>query len=258
MEEEVFTKQPSSLPYILTPALIATFTVTLLCQFVIYPLLIPVLVPGYKSLGRKRSHFFILLSSTIHAAVCSSLSCYILMFGKDTELLKSPLGLAKSPLEFTTIQISLGYYTADIIVRLQHPSRRKFTGIVFHHVIAATGQVIILYYQGIYAYFMFFLLTTELATPLLNIHMAFHLLGPPYKNSLWYRMVSFGQVISFFCLHILLIPLYWYQYLTAINHHLSVIVPLVFRAWSCIFGVILDVMCVYWFSKMIRGTVFGT
>ena len=259
MEEEGLTKEPA-VAYILTPACIASLSVTLLFEFVIYPFLIPALVPGYnfKSLGNKG--FDILLSSTIHAVVASSLSCCIFMFGAlgtGSELLKSPLGLAKTPLEFTALQISLGYYVADSFVRLQHPNWRKYIGLILHHVLVVIGLVICLDSQGIYAFFLFFRFVTELAIPFLNIVRMFHVLGPRYQNGPWYHMVLLGQIISYFCFHILLKPLFWYQLLPTIVHPSSVIVPLVLRVLGCICLGILDVMDVYWFIRMTRGALYG-
>ena len=251
MQEEVFTKDPSSLPYILTPAFIASFTVTLLCPFVICPLLFPVLVPGYRSLGRRRNHFDTLLSSTLHAVVASSLTCYILMFGS----LGTNRVFSKSSLGFTTLQISLGYFVADFFVCLKDPDLRKDIGSLLHHLAGIIGIGLGLYNQGLYAFFIIFRLISELSTPFVNLRWVFYELGPPYKDSLWYYVVSLGMVVSFFLCRILVLPWLWYQLLTTIVDPSSVIVPLVLRVWICINYTIFDVLNVYWFGKMIRGAV---
>lgn len=251
MEEEVFTKDPSSISYIFTPAFIASFTVTLLCLFVVCPLLFPILIPRYRSLGSRRSHFDTLLSSTIHAVVVSSLTCYIFMFG----VLGTNRVFSKSPLGFTTLQISLGYFIADFYGCLHDPNLRKDIGSLLHHVAGIIGIGLGLYHQGLYAFFIIFRLLSELSTPFVNLRWVFYELGPPYKDSLWYYVASLGMVISFFLCRILVLPWLWYQLLTTIVHPSSVIVPPVLRVWICINYTMFDVLNVYWFGKMIRGAI---
>jgi len=251
MEEEVFTKDPSSLPYIFTPAFVVSFIVTLLCPFVVCPLLFPVLIPRYNSLGETKSHFNTLLSSTIHAVIASSLTIYILVFG----VLGTNRVFSKSPLGFTLMQISLGYFVADMFVCLQDPLLRKDIGSMFHHLAGIIGIGLGLYHQGWFAFFIVYRIISELSTPFVNLRWVFYELGPPYKDSFWYYFASFGMVVTFFLCRILVIPWHWYEVLVTITHPSALIVPLVLRVWICVNYIMFDVLNLYWFGKMIRGLV---
>jgi len=251
MEEDVFTKDPSSLPYIFTPAFVASFIVTLLCPFVVCPLLFPVLIPRYNSLGETKSHFNTLLSSTIHAVIASSLTIYILAFG----VLGTNRVFSKSPLGFTLMQISLGYFVADMFVCLQDPLLRKDIGSMFHHLAGIIGIGLGLYHQGWFAFFIVYRIISELSTPFVNLRWVFYELGPPYKDSFWYYFASFGMVVTFFLCRILVIPWHWYEVLVTISHPSALIAPLILRVWTCINYIMFDVLNLYWFGKMIRRLV---
>ena len=247
----MFTKGPSSLPYIFTPAFAASFVVTLLCPFVVCPLMYPVLMPRYSSLGKTKSHFNTLLSSTIHAVIASSVTMYILAFG----VLGTNRVFSKSPLGFTLMQISLGYFVADMFVCLQDPVLRKELSSMFHHLAGIIGIGLGLYYQGWFAFFIIYRMISEISTPFVNLRWVFYELGPPYKDSFWYYFASFGMIVTFFLCRILVMPWHWYELLVAITCPSALIVPLVLKVWICINYIMFDVLNLYWFGKMIRGLV---
>ena len=248
-EKEEFYEEPNSLPYIITPAFISSFVITVLCSVVFSPLLWPLITPKYHTINERKSYFNTMLSSTIHAVTVSSLTSYILSSGS----LGTNRSFSKSPLGFATMQISLGYFVADLIICLMDPFLRRDMGSMTHHVAGIVAISLGLFYQGKFMFFIIYRLISELSTPFVNLWSTFRTLDE--KNTIWYAFSSIGMVTTFCVCRIMPMPWHWYVLWFTIIDPASFIVPLHFRVLTVINFLAFDVLNVYWFSKMVRGAV---
>lgn len=252
MAEEVFTWDPNTLPYIISPASVTSFITTLLCAYVISPILWSRLLSSkYQALSRKNKNYLnSLLGATIHAVLVSLLTGYILASGELSNRVFS-----KSPLGFFTMQISLGYFVADFLVVLVDPDMRKDFGIVVHHIAGLNALSLGLFNHGKFMYFIVYRFIAEVSTPFVHMRWTLHLLDYP-KHSFWYLFSSLGMILTFFLSRVLVIPWHWYVLVTVLATPLCVeVIPLFYRAWTCLSYLVLDVLNVFWFSKMVKGAL---
>ena len=163
---------------------------------------------------------------------------------------------SKEPLGFAVMQITLGYFTADLLVRLSDKMLRGDTAVIIHHLVAATAVVITLYNQGRMMYFLVVFYITELPTPFVNFWRILRLTGN--KNSYWRALASFGLWTSFFLCRVAPIPWHWYVALNSIMHPAAAVDALVGSGRKCLVVAIyvsLDALTIYWFCRMCIGAL---
>lgn len=253
MDSTEWFEDPSSWNYVMSPPFYVSLTFTLLLPFVLSPLACGILIPKSRNIPPKKYiHFHTLLTSTLHGLVVSLLSVYLL--STEGNLGTSRI-FSKSPLGFTTLQISVGYFLGDLFVCLLDPVLRSDPGTLLHHLAGLTSMAISLVHQGKLMFFIVCRLISELSTPFVNLllfnqHMS-------VKSGFVFWFASLGMLVTFFVVRICTIPWYWYSLVYALLYDplCPVIVELQWRIWIlCMYG-IFDILNLYWFVKMVRGAV---
>ncbi|KAL5457005.1 hypothetical protein EMCRGX_G034237 [Ephydatia muelleri] len=190
-------------------------------------------------------HFiFLLHPSTIHAVLAVTFSSYSLAFG----LLGTYRVFSKSSLGFVTLQVSLGYFVADLVIILLDPKLRSDKASLMHHIAGIVGLVLSLHFQGKLMYYLIFRLISELSTPFVNMRWVLYEFR--ITNGILYRAAAYGMMATFFFTRIITMPWFWYDFYYCFMHPGIVIVPDFFKVWAvCNFSAF-DVLNLYWFYKM--------
>ena len=232
----------TSLPFLLS---LAGFSVTLLCHLVFSPLLWS-RIREYRTLPESKKLYLItLLASTVQAIFASIVTGFIITTG----WLGDVRVYSKSQLGFTTMQVSFGYFVADLLFCLYFPRLRNefVVSMIFHHTTSIIGIGLGLYYQGKLMYFVVCQFISECSTPFTNLHRVLNDLKR--RSGFWYWFAFYGKVIAFFLCRILFIPWHWYELLLSLADPPS---SLHLRVWTCVICAAFDVLNVYWFCRMIR------
>ena len=242
-----YTEEPNSLPFLLSLASCAGFSVTFLCHLVFSPLLLS-RIREYRTLPESKKLYLItLLASTVHAVFASIVTGFIITTG----WLGDVRVYSKSQLGFTTMQVSFGYFVADLLFCLYFPRLRNELGSMAHHVAGIIGIGLGLYCQGKFMYFIVYRFISECSTPFVNLRFVLHFLN--HRSGFWYYFASIGMVITFFLCRILAFPWHWYELLLGLADPASSLVPPHLRVWTCINYAAFDVLNVYWFYRMMIG-----
>ena len=248
MGVDQWSEEPSSWDYVLTPAFLMSFIVTLALPLILSPLACGILVQQSKNVPAKRqTHFHTLSSSTVHAVTVSVLAVYLLVSGT----LGPTRVFSKSSVGFIALQISLGYFIGDFIVSLLDPTLRSDVGSIIHHLAGITSISIGLVHQGKLMFFIVYRLISELSTPMVNLRLFHYQLDN--KNGCGYSFASLGMMVTFFLFRIAPIPWHWFVLIQTLNDPLCpVVVELQGRIWLVGIYIIFDVLNLYWFSKVIK------
>lgn len=191
-----------------------------------------------------------MLTSTIHAIISALLTSYLLAFG----LMGSNRVFSKSPLGFTTMQISLGYFVGDLIVGLLDPKLRADGMGMIHHIAGIVGLTLGLFYQGKFMFFVVYRLIAECSTPFVNLHHILYNLER--KDGSLYVVGGIGMLITFILCRIIVIPWHWYEILTVVvTEEAALLVPLFFRVWLGGNYLVFDILNIYWCYKIMRGAL---
>ena len=245
-----FTMEASSLPLIFNLVSATSFLFTLICFFVLSPRIRLYLVKVCGELPKhSTSNFDTLLASTVHAIVAVVLASYSLAFG----LLGTYRVFSKSPLGFMTIQMSLGYFVADLLITLVDPKLRSDKGSIAHHVTGIVGIITCLYLQGKLMFFIISRLISEASTPFVNMRWVLHELH--ITDGSLFKTAAYGMLVTFFATRIATMPWYWYETYHCFMHPGIAIVPDFIKVCTlCNFGVF-DLLNLYWFSKIVLGLI---
>lgn len=245
-----FAMEASSLPFLLSPALAASFSITLFCCFVVSPPIRRYLSKVLRELPKPSERYFdSLLGSTVHATVVVFLVLYSLMSGIAGE----HRVFSKSPLYFMTVQVSLGYFLADLLIILQDPNMRLDKASVTHHLFGITGLGLSLFFQGQLIFYIIFRLISELSTPFVNMRWILHEFHITHGSL--FKTASYGMMITFFATRIVVMPWLWYDFYKCYTHPGFAIVSPFFQVWAALNFFTFDVLNVYWFYRMIRGAI---
>ena len=251
VEPEVFSYDPDILPFLLTPVLLASFLASFLFPYTVSPLLWRILLPANKiPTIRTNMHFHSMLSSTVHAIVSSALSVYILVYG----LMGTNRVFSKSPLGFTAMQVSLGYFLGDFVVCLLDQKLRNDKGNMTHHIAGIVGLSLCLFYQGKAMFFVVYRLIAEVSTPFVNLRSILYDLGN--KDGFLYYFAAINMLITFVCCRIIVIPWHWYEILTTVvTEECALLIPLYFRVWIGLNYIAFDILNAYWCYRIVRGAL---
>ena len=243
-------EEPSSWDYIVTPAFLTSLILSIILPKLMVPLF-KMVEPRYKNLPAKQlTHFNTLSSSTLHAVISSALAVYLLWSG----LMEPNRVFSKTPLGFTAMQISYGYFIGDFIVSLFDPVLRSDAGSILHHIAGIVSITLGLFYQGKLMFYIVYRLISELSTPFVNLWWYHHQLG--YKEGFGYLFASVVMVLSFLLVRIVPIPWHWYSLVQTLQiPQCSVVVPFHWRMYIVGVYILFDVLNVYWFYKMIKGAL---
>ena len=197
----------------------------------------------------SNKHLDTLLASTTHAVLAVTFASYSLAFG----LLGTYRVFSNSSLGFVTLQVSLGYFVADLVIILLDPKLRSDKASLMHHFAGIIGLVLSLYFQGKLMFYLIFRLISELSTPFVNMRWVLHQFH--ITNGTVYKIAAYGMVATFFATRIITMPLFWYDCYNCFVHPGMVIVPDFFKVWAVINFSAFDVLNLYWFYKMVRGAI---
>ena len=248
--EKLFTMEDSSLPFLLNPVSVAAFFTTLFVCFVVSP---PIRLYLAKVCGelpeRSTKHFDTLLGSTVHAVVVVAFTFYIMAFG----LLGEYRVFSKSSLGFITLQVSLGYFLADLVIVLMDPKLRSDKGSLMHHLAGITGIGLCLYFQGKLMYFIIARLISEASTPFVNLRWILHEFH--ITDGKLFKTAAHGMLVTFFTARIVTMPWYWYETYHCYMHPGIVLVPDCFKVWAICNFLVFDMLNLYWFYRMVLGAI---
>ena len=242
--------EPSVLPYFLSPALMISVFTTVLCPYILSPLLCRA-VFGKCTPAKSKKLFHSLLSSTIHAIISSSLCLYILLTG----LLGTNRCFSKTPLGFTTVQISLGYWLGDLIVFFMHINVCKYKRSIVHHLIAIFSLALCLFLQGKVMFFIICHFISSISVPVANLRRFLSYTG--HKSGLLYYFSSTSTLILFFLCRVVTIPWHWYELISTLYYadDCALILALSLRIYLVLSCGVIDALNMYWCFRILIGVI---
>ena len=244
----VYTVDPDWIQKIFSLPFLTSFIGTLLCCYILSPLLLTRLVSAekYKSLGKKTQAMNSYLSSAIHAIVACYLAVSLLASGD----LSANRIFSTSPAALRSLHVTLGYTVGDTIVCLLDPHLRTDYTTIFHHVAMLAGISMALYHQ-LFIFFIVCRVLSEFSTPFVDLwNIIRELVG---KDGKWYYAASIGMMGSFFLCRIVVIPWLNYELYASIFGPHGPIVPLHLRVYMVLNYGAFDGFNIYWFYKMLKG-----
>lgn len=230
---------------VLSPVVFLSFVTTLLCCFILSPILMNLVAP-MRTFGKKKVYMHTFLGSTIHAIVSCTNSVLVLSQG---DLAKDKL-FAVNSAGVTSLHITVGYILGDTLVCLMDPYLRRSYSTLLHHLAMITGVLLCLYHER-FLFFVIYHLFSELSTPFVNWRGVLHELGD--RNSWWYAMAALGMMISFFLCRVLVIPWHNYVLFAALLSTEASTVPLYLKMILVLNSVPFDFLNSFWFYKMFKG-----
>jgi len=230
------------------PIVFTSFVTFLILYKFINPFVSQYFYDGYRNLtSAQKIDWSTRINSTINALVVGFICVYMLIIDRGLEA--NPL-LYKSYLLKTNLSIVIGYLISDTLISTIHYKQIGDPFTFAHHFVAAYAFAYVLT-LNVMPYFANFRLLAELSTPLVNIRWYLDALKFP-KTSKWFIFNGLFMTIIFFFVRIVAMPIYWWKvYIAAsaplwshMGHFRFVLIGV------CI---VLDLINLYWFSKMVRG-----
>ncbi|CAF1149274.1 unnamed protein product [Rotaria sp. Silwood1] len=236
---------PTFLPIVATSFIVFTS----LYKFV-NPVLSNLLVKNYKNLTETQQiDWNTRINSSINSIVVGTICVYMMI--ADCGLNANPL-VYKSYLLKTNLSIVIGYLLSDTIIGIIHYKNIGDPFSLAHHFVSIYAFVYVLT-LNVMPYFANFRLLAELSTPSVNIRWFLDALKYPRTSKIFILNGLFMTIVFFF-VRIFAMPIYWWKvYTVAITPLWSQMGH--FRFILIVVCVVLDVINLYWFSKMFRGCV---
>ena len=246
---------PTSFNYLFSPVLYASFIVTFSICKLFSPILSSKFLKFYSTLSDGEKDFWNTLpSSTIHALFVTLAGLIVVMFEQDGSI-EDYLHL-NSRLGFFIMQISNGYFIADAVVILMSTHLRKDRFMLLHHLSGLVSDSLCLVYQGRWMILILLRSISEISTPFVNVRWILSKTNTP-KSSLLFIFNGLAMTLSFLVSRIVMIPFFWYCLLrnlhAEMDPNISVVTPLYIKIWVVIAYVLLDLLNIFWASKMIKG-----
>lgn len=189
--------------------------------------------------------------SAIHSCAVCLLCLYTLAF--NDEIIKEPIW-CNSPLVRSICAVVAGYFIYDMLMMFKHRDAMGDPGLyVIHHGATVCACAYITMY-GILPIFAVYRLFAELSTPFLNFRAMLICLGYK-KDHLLYVANGLLFATAFFACRIATMPSFWglvYSvFSTSGLQQLGVVIP------SCLIlpCVALDLLNVFWFHKIVSGSI---
>ena len=228
---------------------ITFFACLVIFQF-LTPRLSDFLIPSYRHLPEDDR---VKWKSACMGLVFCACVCSAALYGfvADQELYVYPIWgtSTAAPLVYG---LCMGCMLFDIIIMLLNPSALFKKEMILHHV-TVVAAVTVAAFTGAGAFFIFYRSLHELSTIYLKFMACFKILKLDKKSPLVLTN-SIVFLITFFLCRIAVMPVFWYAY---IHGYLSIVVqPPTFVLYQIgISGLIIDILNLYWFCIIIRGTV---
>lgn len=188
------------------------------------------------------------LFSAIHAAIVTISSFYILYY--DNNLFQNKLIYSSFEICFI-LNFSIGYLAFDTLIMSIYRNEFEWNFLV-HHFVA-----IVSFHScsnaGVFPFIALFRLTSEGSTPFL--HARWILLTLNKKNSKLFVTNGLILLVSFFLVRIVTIVPNWYLFFDSINSPAWYSIELKYKLICVVSCIPLDILNVYWFSKIISGAL---
>ncbi|CAF1175538.1 unnamed protein product [Rotaria sordida] len=230
------------------PVVATSFTLFIFLYKFINPILSNLLIKDYKMFTlAQKIDWSTRINSSINSLTVGIICIYMMI--ADHGLEANPL-LYKSYLLKTNLSIVIGYLLSDTAISMIHYKKIGDPFSMAHHLVSvyAFSYVLTL---NVMPYFANFRLLAELSTPLVNIRWFLDTLKFS-KTSKAFVFNGILMTLVFFFVRILAMPIYWWKVYTV------AITPLWihmghFRFVLIFVCTILDIINLYWFSKMVLG-----
>nr|XP_002131729.1 transmembrane protein 56-B-like [Ciona intestinalis] len=203
---------------------------------------------SYASMSKKtKMEFHFRNNSTIHAVLVTALCIFVLIW--DRKELSDPLWGVSWKAEAITA-ITLGYLLADFVYLLRSNSSTTdaYWSSMCHHLLTMSVYLNITVF-GCFSYISLIRLTAEMSTPFVNMRWVLDVCGMKLSKIFVYN--GWLMVLTFFCCRILVMP-YGY-YVVLILRHTEGFRRLGVLALCMVPAALIDLMNLYWFSRMIKG-----
>lgn len=194
----------------------------------------------------KRLNWDTRIGSNLHAVIVSVIALYC-FFTFDTETRKN------AELSRIGNSITMGYISADLLIILLSYKHIGDLFTVTHHLMAIWAYYFVVVY-GLLPYFANFRQLAEISTPFVNQRWFFDAIGRP-RTCRSPIINGYALGVSFFVCRIVVMPIYYNScYAAWGTQQQKELGGLVSFYWIST-SVVLDVINLYWFSKIVRGAV---
>ncbi|CAF0745710.1 unnamed protein product [Didymodactylos carnosus] len=232
------------------PVVATSFTIFMVLYKFANPFFSNLLVKSYKNFTiTQKIDFSTRINSSINSFTVGTICVYMMIADRGLEA--NPL-LYKSYLLKTNLAIVIGYLFADTAISIIHYKKVGDPFTITHHLVSIYAFFYVLTLD-VMPYFANFRLLAELSTPFVNIRWFLDTLKFSRTST---PFVANGLIMTllFFFVRIVAMPIYWYKvYVVAIQPmwaHMGH-----FRFILISVCIVLDVINIYWFSKMLRGCI---
>jgi len=186
--------------------------------------------------------------SSVHAIFATIFAVLVLYFNKDIyqhQLLYKSYGIC------VTLSFAMGYFFYDFLLMTLFKEIREASSYLHHFVSIAAFHACAV--RGVFPHIAIIRLTSEFSTPFINNRWFMYALN--MKDNKWYMYNGYVMFISFaICRIVPIIPLWynlWFSIGTPSWNQIGN-----FDKFICIFSSMpLDILNVYWFSKILKGVL---
>ncbi|CAF0720232.1 unnamed protein product [Adineta steineri] len=230
------------------PVVATSFILFIILYKFINPFLSNILIENYKHLTiAQKIEWSTRINSSINSFTVGIICVYMMIV--DRGLDENPL-VYKSYLLKTNLSIVIGYLLSDSVIVIIHYKKIGDLFTMSHHLVSMYAFIYVLT-LNVMPYFANFRLLAELSTPLVNIRWFLDTLKFP-KTSKAFVLNGVLMTLIFFFVRIVAMPIYWWKVYTV------AITPLWshmghFRYVLINVCIVLDIINLYWFSKMVQG-----
>lgn len=204
--------------------------------------------PEYEVLARsKQIEWNTRTNSSLHAVLVSIACMYVLTF--DDKISRDPVW-GDSYAAKNNCALVVGYMVADLIIILWHYKELGEIFFVCHHGVSIYAYFFVITY-GALPWFANFRLIAEFSTPFVNQRWFLDVLLYP-KSSPEFVMNGVAMAVIFFMVRIACMPSYWNKVYSLYGTEPCLRLG---RMWYVLISscVLLDLINVYWFSKIFQG-----
>ncbi|XP_028413076.1 transmembrane protein 56-like [Dendronephthya gigantea] len=188
------------------------------------------------------------IGSNIHAVVATAISLYAFFFDQSTLL---DHFCTDSVIVRSGISITFGYILADFLVIVWYYRYFQDKFMVIHHIMALLAYIFVIV-DGYILFFANIRQIAELSTPFVNQRWFYDITGQPRSSKAFIRN-GLLMILAFFLGRIIFIPYFYYKTFSVWFYPQRLALgPLLSLIWILTAG-ILDIINVYWFSKMLKG-----
>ena len=237
-----------SADYVITPVTISSMISTLICFYILSPVLSKNFFQQYNSFTEdKKIYWNTLPYSTIHAVVVCTVIVIIFL---DGSILNDDIPYSKCKLGFLAIQLTVGYLAGDLIIILSHSSLHSDAVMIVHHMSTFISFSLSLALKG--SCMMLILLHDlgEVSTPFVNLHWLLIATKTP-KNSWLAITTAFGLTITFLGSRVFTIPLLVYKSYICLMKELDL--SLYLNIVAVLLATIQHCLNIFWGYKVARG-----